>query len=243
MFTVKEIAHKTGVSVRTLHHYDAIGLLKPSSLTDAGYRLYDEEAVHRLRLILLLRELQFTLPQICEILNAPDAERNQLLEQQIQILEHKRMQLDNRITFARGLQQIGVKYMNLEGYQANTLDDQVEQARTLWGKTEAWKQYEEKSAGRSKQQSNQIAQGLMDLFRQLGQHRPPSADCPEAQTWVQQLRDYITANFYDCTPQILQGLGQMYAGGGSMTENIDKAGGAGTAEFACQAITFYCQKF
>ena len=241
MFTVKEIARKTGVSVRTLHHYDAIGLLKPNRLTDAGYRLYDEVSVHRLRLILLLRELQFTLPQILNLLDAPDAERNQLLEQQIEKLEQKRSQLDNRITFARGLQMLGVKHMKVEGYQANTLDDQMEQARTLWGKTEAWMQYEEKSAGRNAQQNESIEQGLIDLFRQFGQQRPATPDCPEAQRWVQQLRDYITVHFYDCKPQILMGLGQMYAGGGSMTENIDKAGGAGTADFACQAITWYCQ--
>ena len=83
--------------------------------------------------------------------------------------------------------------------------------------------------------------GLMDLFVRLGQMKDLAPDSPEAQAWVKELQDYISANFYRCTDQILMGLGQMYAGGGELTENIDAAGGAGTGEFACQAITVYCK--
>ena len=241
MYSVKEAGKMTGVSVRTLHHYDDIGLLKPTQVTEAGYRLYDDAAIHRLRLILLMRELQFSLPEICELLNAPDTVRNQQLEQQIQKLEQKRSQLDNRITFARGLQMMGVNNMNLEGYQKDQLDDQIAQAKKLWGKTDAWQQYEHKSASRTKEQDADIEKNLMELFRQTGPTRFSAPDSPEAQAWVQQLRDFITEHFYDCTPQILLGLGRMYAGGGSMTENIDKAGGAGTAAFAHQAIEIYCK--
>ena len=241
MKSVKEVSNLTGISVRTLHHYDQIGLLKPTQVTQAAYRLYDEDAIHRLRLILLLRELQFSLAEIQNILDAPDAERNRILDEQIRNLEEKRKKLDNRITFARGLQMMGVKNMNLEGYQKDQLDNQMQQAKILWGKTEAWQQYEKKSVSRTKEQEADIEKELMDLFCQCGSAHLPAPDSPEAQAWVQQLRDYITAHFYDCTPQILYGLGKMYAGGGSMTENIDKAGGPGTAEFAHQAIEYYCK--
>ena len=71
MRTVKEVSRLTGVSVRTLHHYDAIGLLKPTRVTEAGYRLYDEESLQRLQTILLFRELQFPLKEIKEILDSP----------------------------------------------------------------------------------------------------------------------------------------------------------------------------
>ena len=87
MMTVNQLAKKCGVSVRTLHHYDAIGLLKPAQTTEAGYRLYDASALERLSLILLFRELGFRLKDIRGIPDAPDFDRNRVLEQQIQLLE------------------------------------------------------------------------------------------------------------------------------------------------------------
>ena len=79
MKSVKEIAKQSGVSVRTLHHYDAIGLLKPTRVTEAGYRYYDDEALERLYLILLFREIGFPLKEIQGILDAPDYDRNRVL--------------------------------------------------------------------------------------------------------------------------------------------------------------------
>jgi len=95
MKTVTEIAKQTGVSVRTLHHYDAIGLLKPTFITEAGYRLYDADALERLYLIIVYRELGFSLKRIGEILDAPDFNRNKALDEQIALLEQKREQLQN----------------------------------------------------------------------------------------------------------------------------------------------------
>ena len=89
MMTVTEIAKQTGISVRTLHHYDAIGLLKPTQVTEAGYRLYDTDALEKLYLILLFREIGFPLKQIRQILDAPDYDRNRVLEQQIALMERK----------------------------------------------------------------------------------------------------------------------------------------------------------
>ena len=81
----------------------------------------------------------------------------------------------------------------------------------------------------------------MELFTKLGSMKDLSPDSPEVQAWVKELQSYITEHFYTCTPQILQGLGEMYAGGGSMTENIDAAGGTGTGAFALEAIKVYCK--
>ena len=79
MKTVKEVSRLTGVSVRTLHHYDAIGLLKPTQVTEAGYRLYDGAALERLYMILVYRELGLSLKAIGDILDAPDYDRNRVL--------------------------------------------------------------------------------------------------------------------------------------------------------------------
>ena len=113
MKTVHEVGQLTGVSVRTLHHYDDIGLLKPTEVTEAGYRLYDDTALERLQHILLFRELQFPLKDIKEILDSPDFDRNRALEQQIELLTLKKEHLENLIIFARGIKCIGVRYMDL----------------------------------------------------------------------------------------------------------------------------------
>ena len=104
MKTVKEVSQITGVSVRTLHHYDAIGLLPPTRVTEAGYRLYDDTALQRLQTILLLRQLEFPLKQIQEILDAPNFDPVAALEDQIRLLEMKRTHLDTLIAHAKKLQ-------------------------------------------------------------------------------------------------------------------------------------------
>ena len=112
MRTVKEVSKLTGVSVRTLHHYDAVGLLKPTAVTAAGYRLYDDAALARLQTILLFRELQFPLKEIKTILESPNFDREQALAQQIGLLELQRKHLDELISFAREMLLTGGNNMN-----------------------------------------------------------------------------------------------------------------------------------
>ena len=241
MRSVTEMAKHTGVSVRTLHHYDAIGLLKPTLVTEAGYRYYDDAALERLYLILLFRELEFSLKEIGAILDAPDFDRDQVLEKQIDLLEEKRRRLSTMTTMARGLRFTGIHNLELEGFHMKKTKDYAAQAKALYGKTEAYKEYTQKASARSQEQDKDVNAGLMELFVQLGTLKDRSPESPEVQAWVKGLQAYITANYYRCTDQILMGLGQMYAAGGEMTENIDAAGGAGTGEFAAQAIAFFCK--
>lgn len=86
MKTVNQVSKLTGVSIRTLHYYDEIGLLHPSAVTEAGYRLYDDTALERLQHIMLFRELEFPLKDIKDILNSSHFDRNKALEQQIELL-------------------------------------------------------------------------------------------------------------------------------------------------------------
>lgn len=239
MKTVTEVSRITGVSVRTLHHYDAIDLLKPTRVTEAGYRLYDDAALERLYLILLFREIGFPLKDIRGILDAPDFDRNRVLEKQIELLQDKVTHLQNRIQLARGIQLIGVRYLEFQEFDIDKIDDYAAQAKTLYGKTDAYREYTKKSAGRSKQQEQALGDQIMDFFVRLGamKDRDPGSDAVQA--WVKELQEFFTEHYYTCTPQILKGLAEGYAGGGSMNENIDKAGGAGTGEFARRAIEFY----
>lgn len=240
MKTVTEIAKQTGVSVRTLHHYDAIGLLKPTKITEAGYRLYDEDALERLYLIIIYRELGFSLKKIAELLNAPDFDRNRALEQQIELLEQKRQQLQNRIYFAHGLKLTGVRHLDYTGFDYKKIDDYSAQAKTMWGKTDAWKEFEHKAGTRSKEDAKALGDEMMALFTRAGSLRHLDPGSEEVQAWVAEVQSFITEHYYTCTKPMLKVLGEMYAGGGSMTENIDNAGGHGTGAFAKAAIDIFC---
>ena len=240
MKTVKEVAAITGVSVRTLHHYDAIGLLKPSKVTDAGYRLYDDTALERLQSILLFRQLQFPLKEIKEILDAPDFDPEKALEQQIELLRLQKEHLEELIEFAEKIQK-GGNTMDFKAFDTTKIDTYAAEAKAKWGKTEAYKEFEQKTAGQTGEQLQKTGDALMDIFAEIGAIRHLSPESAEAQALVKKLQDFITAHYYTCTRQILRGLGMMYIAGDSMTENIDKAGGEGTAEFAHQAIEVYCR--
>ena len=87
MKTVKEVSERTGGSVRALHHYHTIGLLKPTCVTESGYRLYDAVAMEQLYMILGFRELGLSLKEIADILHAPDYDRNRVLEKQIEQMQ------------------------------------------------------------------------------------------------------------------------------------------------------------
>ena len=239
MKTVKEVSKLTGVSVRTLHYYDEIGLLQPTEITEAGYRLYDDTALEQLQQIMLFRELEFPLKEIKRIVNCSDFDRNRALEQQIELLTLKKEHIENLITFARGIHGIGVRNMDFSAFDSRKLDEYAAQAKAAWGKTEAYQEFEKKTEHLSEEGENKLQDELMQLFVEFGQMKDKEPANEAVQLQVKKLQDFITEHFYTCTPQILAGLGKMYSGGGSLTENIDKAGGTGTAEFVDEAIQIY----
>lgn len=239
MMTVNEVSRISGVSARTLRYYDQIRLLRPAEVTEAGYRLYDEASLERLQMILLFRELEFPLKDIRRILDSPDFDRKQALEQQIELLTRRKEHLENLIAFARGIKTIGVKPMNFDVFDHKKLDEYTDQAKKTWGETDAYREYERKTAGYTPDKHRAVAAEMMALFTEFGALRgqDPAGDAVQAQ--VKKLQEFITENYYACTNPILASLGQMYAAGGEMTDNIDAAGGKGTAEFAAAAIAEY----
>ena len=110
-----------------------------------------------------------------------------------------------------------------------------EEARKRWGDTAAWKEFENQS-----DTSKETGDGLMKLFARLGELKNLPPESVEAQAAVADIRRYITEHYYDCTNEIFAGLGEMYAADERFRTNIDKAGGAGTAEFARAAIRVKC---
>ena len=240
MMTVQKVSRLTGVSIRTLQYYDRIGLLHPTEYSDAGYRLYDDAALETLQQILLFRELEFPLKDIRKIIESPDFDRGKALEQQIELLTLKKEHIENLIDLARGIKLLGVRHLKFDAFDTKKIDEYAAQAKASWGNTPAYKEFEEKSKGRTKEQDRDISLGMMDIFAEFGAIRTTDPASEEAQALVKKLQDYITENFYTCTDEILNGLGKMYSGGGEFTKNIDNYGGEGTAEFAHQAIEIYC---
>ena len=236
MMTVREVSRISGVSVRALHHYDAIGLLPATALTDAGYRLYDEAALERLQQILIYRELQFPLKEIKAILDAPNFERNKALEQQIHLLELRRDHLNNLIDLAKGMKVMGVKTMRFDVFDTKKIDEYAEQAKKSWGTTPEYREFTEKSRSRTRDEEKALGSRMMDIFAEFGGMKDLPADDERVQAQVKKLRDFISEHYYHCSDEILSSLGGMYAGGGSMTENIDAVAGEGTAAFVNRAI-------
>ncbi len=240
--TVNEVSKLTGVSIRTLHYYDQIGLLQPTGITESGYRQYDDTALERLQQILLFRELEFPLKEIKKILDSDGFDRKKALEQQIELLTLKKEHLENLITFAREIKRTGVRTMDFKVFDKSKMDEYAKKAKEQWGDTEAYKEFEQKSKDRSESDMKHITKGLMQVFAEFGEMMDKKADDELVQGLVKKLQDYISTHFYQCTPEILRGLGKMYAGGGEFTENIDAVGGEGCAKFAADAIEIYCSK-
>lgn len=242
MFTVNEVSKIAGISVRTLQYYDKIGLLPPSGFTDSGYRLYNEDSLERLQTILLFRELEFPLKDIKKIIDNPHFDRKEALSEQIELLKLRREQIDSLISLAEKLITKEEKFLDYSAFDKTKLKKYEAEAKEKWGKTSAFGEYEAKSEGRSDENNASIAVEMMEIFKEFGKISGSSPKSEETQSLVKKLQGFITENYYTCTDEILSGLGQMYVLDERFTENIDKSGGKGTAEFVSKAIAFYCGK-
>lgn len=119
------------------------------------------------------------------------------------------------------------------------MDEYAARAKETWGATDAYREYEKKSAGRSRGEEQVLGTQLMEIFGEFGKVKNDSPESAEAQKLVKKLQAYITEHYYTCTDDILLSLGEMYSAGGEFTENIDNYAGVGTAAFTAQAIEAY----
>ena len=241
---IREFANLTGVSVRTLHYYDEIGLLKPAFVDEKnGYRYYDEKSLERMVEILFYRELDFSLKSILEILSSPDYDKSAAIRKQKELLILKKERLERLISALDEAEkgEIPMNTFNSNEYET-ARKKYADEAKQRWGNTEAYKEYEQKNAEYTDSNRNDINAGLNTVLGEFATVKgTASPESEEAQTLVKKLQEYITDNFYTCTKEILAGLGQMYVADERFRTNIDK-NGEGTADFISQAIAVYCQK-
>ncbi|MBQ7819429.1 MAG: MerR family transcriptional regulator [Bacteroidales bacterium] len=242
--SVKEFAELTGVSVRTLHYYDEINLLKPAEIDENnGYRFYDRTALERMQEILFYRELDFPLKSICEILSSPDYDKQKALSEQKKLLILKKERLERIISAIDNAEESEaiMKALNNNDYEAARKQYESE-AKERWGKTEAYKEHTEKTKDYSKDKWQSVTDGLDSIFGEFAEcvKDGNAPDSEAAKALTEKLQKHITDNFYTCTNEILSGLGQMYVCDERFTQNIDKHG-VGTAEFVNKAIIEYCK--
>lgn len=242
---IRDFAKLTSVSVRTLHYYDEIGLLKPGFVDpDTGYRYYDERSLERMQEIMFYRELDFSLKSILEIISSPDYNKKSALREQKKLLILKKERLERLIAALddaeKGAGTVSMKVFDNNEYEA-AQRKYADEAKRKWGKTDAWRESQEKTKKYTKDKWGEINEGMISIFSAFSEcmKKGVSPDGKEAQELVKKWQDYITANFYQCTDEILCGLGQMYVADERFTWNIDRCG-VGTAEYMSKAIASFC---
>ena len=126
-----------------------------------------------------------------------------------------------------------------DSFDKTEFDRYSREAKEKWGSTAAWADYEKKESARTPGESGAAAAGLMRIFSDLGGLKSLPPDSPAVREKVAELKDYLTAHYFNCTDEIFAGLGKTYAADPRFKRNIDKAGGEGTAEFTSRAIALF----
>jgi len=243
MITVHEVAKLAGISVRTLHYYDEIGLLRPDGASDAGYRLYGDNSMERLQQILFFRELGFPLGEISAILNAPNYNKLQALKNHKRLLMLKRERLDGLIALVdhalKGEDSMSIKEFDMKKID-QAREQYAEEAKARWGSTDAYKESEKRTSKYTKEDWARMSAKSEAILKGFAELRNTDPTSDAAQSLVRQWKEYLCESFYDCTDEILSGLGEMYVDDVRFTKNLD-AYGEGTALFMRDAIRAYVE--
>ncbi len=244
---IKRFAEITGVSVRTLHYYDEIELLKPDFVDEKnGYRYYGEKSLSRMQEIMFYRELDFSLDNIKKIVSSPNYNKNEALEGQKQLLILKKERLE-KIINAIECEQKGEKKMGFNIFDKSEFESvretYKEEAEKRWGSTDAYKENKEKTADYSSDKWDEVGRGLNEIISEFSNvMKNGISETDEISlALAEKLKNYITETQYTCTNEILLCLGEMYVSDERFKNNIDK-NGEGTAEFINRAIKAYCGK-
>ena len=238
---IKEFAEFTGVSVRTLHYYDEIGLLTPAFVDKfTGYRFYDEKSLIRMQEILFYRELDFSLKSIGEILSSPNYDKNKALKEQKHLLTLKKERLERLIL---AIDSAVKGEIVMKAFDNSEFEKHKAEAKEKWGKTDAYKEHAQRTKNYSKQKWKDLAVGMDHIMAEFAicMKKSETPDSEKVQNLVKLLQSHITENYYLCTNEILAGLGQMYVADERFKNNIDKHAD-GTAAFICKAIEVHCRK-
>lgn len=241
-FTVKSVADLAGISIRTLHHYDAIGLLKPAQVSAAGYRLYTEADLERLQQILLFREMEFSLHQIKNILDNPGFDRREALLSHRQVLQarHKRInQLIQTIDRTLDAEEKGIQMEGKTMFEGFDSAQYQEEAEKQWGNTQTWTESQRRTRRYTSGDWDAIKQEAKEIGEAIAARMDRGPDDPEVQTWVQRYHQHINDHYYTCTAEVFLGLADVYLQDERFTAYWEKFA-PGMARFMNAAMNSYC---
>ncbi|GMB09612.1 DNA-binding transcriptional MerR regulator [Thermolongibacillus altinsuensis] len=249
-YKVKEVADMAGISVRTLHHYDQIGLLVPDTITPSGYRLYSEQNLERLQQILFFKEMGFRLQEIKHILDHPHFDRKKALQAHREMLIKKKERLEEMIkTVEKTIQSIegGIQMEKKEmfkGFDMREIEEHqkkyAQEAREKYGK-EMVEKVEQRTSTYTKEDWATIKTKTEEIYNRIIARMEYGPEDAQVQEAVAEWRQLITDYFYECTLDIFRGLGDLYVNDERFTKNIDQFK-KGLAAFLREAIHVYCDR-
>jgi MerR family transcriptional regulator, multidrug-efflux activator len=246
VYTVKRVADLAGLSVRALHHYDEIGVLRPTSVSPAGYRLYADADLERLQQVLFFREIGFGLREIRDMIDSPTFDRRRALDEHRNLLREKRRQLDALIaSVERTIEAVdhGTKLEGkamFEGFDEKQMEQYREEARGRWGKEkvdESWR----RAAKYSKADWSLISAETEAIESGIAARTDRDPTDPEVQSLVDRWFRLINDRYYDCSAEIFRGLGDLYVQDERFMVHYEKRK-AGLAAFMRAAMHVYCDR-
>lgn len=226
-YQINELAKLANVSVRTLHHYDAIGLLVPKRDGKNKYRTYGDDELLRLQQILFFRELEFTLSEIGDIIDSPEFDMVQALKDHKVMLREKKKRIDGLVrvidkTIAKITKQMHMKDEELyDGFSKEEMEELSAEAKARWGHTNQYKESEQKMRGMSKEQFAVIRQEGDEILHEGATIVHEPIDGPLAQALIAKHYKHLS-NFYTPTPEMYKGLAEMYLADTRFTEYFAK---------------------
>ena len=249
MYKIKEVSELAGISVRTLHYYDQIGLLAPAHIEENGYRLYDEDNLVRLHQILFFKEMDLPLGSIKNILDDP--EFNQLDA----LINHKKVLIEKKKRLERIIQSIEQTAQAVKGGRGMSKKDmfepfdmsKIEAQQKQYGKevkekyagTDAYRQSQQRTSTYQADDWQAIERERQQIYQALANLMDRDPADSEVQKMIHEWRMHITNHFYDCTPEMFKGLAEMYIADQRFKENIDQTK-PGLAQYMHDAIKIYC---
>ncbi|GAB3383252.1 MerR family transcriptional regulator [Lysobacter fragariae] len=241
--TVSQVAALTHLTVRALHHYDEIGLLKPSHRSAAGYRLYTDDDLHRLRRVLLFRELGFGLDAVRELVDAPPERQHAALLEQRGVVEQQRRHADAVLRAVDATLQSMQERTTMtteklfDGFEQFENAEYAKEAEQRWGHTDAWKESRRRTAGYQRADFEQAQAEQLALIRELLEirHAGHAADSAPAMAVAERHREQIDQRYYPCNYAMHCGLADMYEADERFRDFYDRHG-EGLAVYLAAAI-------
>jgi DNA-binding transcriptional MerR regulator len=239
---IKELADLVGISVRTLHHYDEIGLLTPDAITQSGYRVYSNDNLETLQQILFFKELGFPLKEIKRMMSSPSFNREEALMLHRKELLERRRRLDQLInTIDKTMQHMRgeINMTNKEKFAGFDFSHHPyeQEARERWG-DEAVNDVKAKINRKTQEEQKALSNGWDAIYKRLANLRNHSPKSEEAQEAIEEWYRFLNDHFGHYTHETFKGLGQMYVDDERFTKNINKYG-EGLAEFMCEAMAVF----